>query len=206
MAGDAMNKAILTCALPMLALLSACDMGGGNAASNNGAAQGDLAGARIGGPFTLTDQDGKQVRWDDFKGQYRLVYFGYTYCPDVCPMVLSHLKKGMLDLKEQAKDVQVLFISIDPERDTHEKLKDYLPYFYPTFVGLTGSVNDITKVAKQYGVGYFKQYVESVEGYFMAHIDAVFLVDQEGRYIGRYKTKWDMEKLITDIQLLLDSG
>ena len=73
MAGDAMNKAILTCALPMLALLSACDMGGGNAVSNNGAAQGDLAGARIGGPFTLTDQDGKPVSWDDFKGPYRLV-------------------------------------------------------------------------------------------------------------------------------------
>ena len=160
----------------------------------------------LGGDFELTGPEGKEMSSEIFRGKVMLIYFGYTYCPDVCPMVLSHLKKGMLDLKEQAKDVQVLFISIDPERDTHEKLKDYVPYFYPTFIGLTGSVNDITEVAQQYGVGYFKQYVESVEGYFMAHIDAVFLVDQEGRYIGRYKTKWDMEKLITDIQLLFDSG
>jgi protein SCO1/2 len=70
---------------------------------------------------------------------------------------------------------------------------------------MTGSVNDIAEVARQYGTGYFKQYVESVEGYFMAHTDAVFLVDQQGRYRGRYKTKWDMDKLVADIQWLLSN-
>ena len=90
----------------------------------------------LGGDFELTGPEGKEISSEIFRGKVMLIYFGYTYCPDVCPMVLSHLKKGMLDLKEQAKDVQVLFISIDPERDTHEKLKDYVPYFYPTFIGL----------------------------------------------------------------------
>jgi protein SCO1/2 len=158
-----------------------------------------------GGDFELTGPDGKELSSESFRGKVMLIFFGYTYCPDVCPMSLSHLKVGMLNLKEQAKDVQVLFISIDPERDTLEKLKEYVPYFYPTFLGLTGSVNDIAEVARQYGAGYFKQYVESVEGYFMAHTDAVFLVDQQGRYRGRYKTKWDMDKLVADIQWLLSN-
>jgi protein SCO1/2 len=158
-----------------------------------------------GGDFELTGPDDKDLSSESFRGKVILIYFGYTYCPDVCPMSLSHLKVGMLNLKEQAKDVQVLFISIDPERDTLEKLKEYVPYFYPTFLGLTGSVNDIAEVARQYGAGYFKQYVESVEGYFMAHTDAVFLVDQQGRYRGRYKTKWDMDKLVADIQWLLSN-
>ena len=78
-----------------------------------------------------------------------LIYFGYTYCQDVCPRALSHLKNGMLDLKERAKNVQVIFISIDPERDTHEKLKDYVPFFYPNFIGLTGSVNDIAESSQK---------------------------------------------------------
>ena len=135
-----------------------------------------------------------------------LIYFGYTYCPDVCPMTLSHLKVGMLELAEEAKGVQVLFVSIDPERDTREKLNEYVPYFHPDFIGLTGSVSDVGIVARQYGAGYFKQEVESVEGYFMAHTDAVFLVDQKGRYRGRYKTERDMEKLISDIQWLLKTN
>lgn len=158
-----------------------------------------------GGDFELIGPEGKEISSESFRGKVVLIYFGYTSCPDVCPMALSHLKNGMLDLKEHAKDVQVLFISIDPERDTYERLKDYVPYFYPTFIGLTGSVNDIAEVAGQYRVGYFKQNVDSVEGYFMAHTDMVFLVDQEGRYRGHYKTKWDMRKLIADIQKLLFS-
>jgi len=158
-----------------------------------------------GGDFELTGPDDKDLSSESFRGKVILIYFGYTYCPDVCPMSLTHLKVGMLNLNEQAKDVQVLFISIDPERDTSEKLKEYVPYFYPTFIGMTGSINDIAEVARQYGTGYFKQYVESVEGYFMAHTDAVFLVDQQGRYRGRYKTKWDMDKLVADIQWLLSN-
>lgn len=158
-----------------------------------------------GGDFELTGPDGNEISSEKFRGKVMLLYFGYTYCPDVCPMTLTHLKVGMMDLKEYAKEVQVLFISIDPERDTPEKLKDYVPYFHPTFIGLTGSEIDIAEVARQYGARYFKEYVDSVEGYFMAHTDAVFLVDQQGRYRGRYKTKWDMNKLVADIQWLIDT-
>jgi len=158
-----------------------------------------------GGDFSLIGPDRKKVSSVDFRGKVLLIYFGYTYCPDVCPMTMTHLKKGMLDLDTMSKEVQVFFISIDPERDPPEKLKDYVPYFHPTFIGLTGSVKDVTLVAKQFGTHFFKQKVESEEGYFMAHMEGVFLVDQKGRYRGRYKTNKDMKKLISDIQWLIES-
>ena len=160
----------------------------------------------LGGDFELTGPDVKEISSKRFRGKIILIYFGYTYCPDVCPMTLTHLKVAMLELAELAKEVQVLFVSIDPERDTPEKLKEYVPYFHPNFIGLTGTVDDVVEVSRKFGVRYFKEYVESVEGYFMAHTDALFIVDQKGRYRGRYKTQWDMEKLIFDIQWLLNSG
>ena len=100
--------------------------------------------------FSLTGPEGKTVSLRDFWNKVVLIYFGYTFCPDVCPITLSNLKLIMLDLGEKAEDVQVIFISIDPERDTYEKLKDYVPYFHPTFLGLTGSEADIAAVAKKY--------------------------------------------------------
>ena len=112
----------------------------------------------------------------------------------------------MSDLGEKAKNVQVFFISIDPERDSYDRLKDYVPYFHPTFIGLTGSEADISAVAKKYQTIYMKQKVESEAGYLMAHTDVVILVDQNGKYRGRYKTKFDMEKLTKDILWLLEKG
>ena len=156
--------------------------------------------------FSLTGSEGKTVSLEDFRNKVVLIYFGYTFCPDVCPITLSNLKLIMLDLGEKAEDVQVIFISIDPERDTYEKLKDYVPYFHPTFIGLTGSDADIAAVAKKYQTIYLKQKVESEAGYLMAHTDVVILVDQNGRYRGRYKSKYDLDKLTTDIRWLLESG
>ena len=160
----------------------------------------------FGGAFSLTGPEGKTVSLRDFRNKVVLIYFGYTFCPDICPITLSNLKLTMLDLGEKAEDVQVIFISIDPERDSYEKLKDYVPYFHPTFIGLTGSEADIAAVAKKYQTIYLKQKVESEAGYLMAHTDVVILVDQNGRYRGRYKSKYDMDKLTTDIRWLLESG
>lgn len=158
----------------------------------------------FGGDFSLTGPDGRTVSLEDFRNKVVLVYFGYTFCPDVCPMTLSKLKLMMLDLGENAEDVQVIFISIDPERDNFNRLKDYVPYFHPTFIGLTGSEADIAAVAKKYQTMYIKQKVESEAGYLMAHTDVVILVDQNGKYRGRYKSKFDMEKLTKDIHRLLE--
>ncbi len=160
----------------------------------------------FGGDFSLTGPEGKTVSLEDFRNKVVLIYFGYTFCPDVCPITLSNLKMLMLSLEEKAEDVQVIFISIDPERDTYQKLKDYVPYFHPTFIGLTGSEADLASVAKKYQTFYLKQKVESEAGYLMAHSDVVILVDQNGRFRGRYKSKYDLDKLTTDIRWLLEKG
>ena len=159
----------------------------------------------FGGNFSLTGPEGKTVSLEDFRNKLVLIYFGYTFCPDVCPVTLSNLKLLMLSLQEKAEDVQVIFISIDPERDTYQKLKDYVPYFHPTFIGLTGSEAELASVAKKYQTFYLKQKVESEAGYLMAHTDVVILVDQNGKYRGRYKSKYDLDKLTTDIRWLLES-
>ena len=160
----------------------------------------------FGGDFSLTGPEGKTVSLEDFRNKVVLIYFGYTFCPDVCPITLSNLKMLMLSLEEKAEDVQVIFISIDPERDTFQKLKDYVPYFHPTFIGLTGSEAELASVAKKYQTFYLKQKVESEAGYLMAHSDVVILVDQNGSYRGRYKSKYDLDKLTTDIRWLLEKG
>ena len=160
----------------------------------------------FGGDFSLTGPEGKTVSLEDFRKKLVLIYFGYTFCPDVCPVTLSNLKLLMLSLEEKAEDVQVIFISIDPERDTYQKLKDYVPYFHPTFIGLTGSEADLASVAKKYQTFYLKQKVESEAGYLMAHTDVVILVDPNGRFRGRYKSKYDLDKLKTDIRWLLEKG
>ena len=160
----------------------------------------------FGGDFSLTGPEGKTVSLEDFRNKVVLIYFGYTFCPDVCPITLSNLKLLMIDLGEKSENVQVIFISIDPERDTYKKLKDYVPYFHPAFIGLTGSEEDIAAVAKKYQTFYLKQKVESEAGYLMAHTDVVILVDQNGRFRGRYKSKYDLDKLTTDIRWLLENG
>ena len=160
----------------------------------------------FGGDFSLTGPEGKTVSLEDFRNKVVLIYFGYTFCPDVCPITLSNLKMLMLSLEEKAEDVQVIFISIDPERDSYKRLKDYVPYFHPTFIGLTGSEADIAAVAKKYQTMYIKQKVESEAGYLMAHTDVVILVDQNGKYRGRYKSKFDMEELTKDIHRLLEKN
>ena len=158
-----------------------------------------------GGDFKLTGPDRNEISSFNFRGKVLLINFGYTYCPDVCPMTLTHLKKVMIDLDTISKNVQVFFISIDPERDTPEKLKEYVPYFYSTFIGLTGSVKDVTAVAKKYGIHFFKQKVESELNYLLAHMEGVFLIDQNGFYRGRYKTDQDLDRLVTDIRWLIES-
>lgn len=180
-----MNKALLSMLLPLTALLAGCNMGpGGNASSGNESVQGDLHGARIGAPFTLTDQDGKKVRWDDFKGQYRLVYFGYSYCPDVCPLDLQRIMQGFAKFEKDkpalAAKVQPVFISVDPERDTPAVLKTYVAAFHPRLIGLTGTPQEIAKVAKDFVVLYNKEETKGASGYLVSHSRTPYLFGPDG--------------------------
>lgn len=147
-----------------------------------------LQGASMGGPFTLTNQDGRPTSDTDFAGRYRLVYFGFTYCPDVCPVDLQLIGQGLRQLEksdpEVAAKVQPLFISVDPERDTPPVLKQYVSAFHPRLVGLTGTPEQIADVAKRYGVYYMKEEADGASDYLVNHSRVALLFGPKGEPIA----------------------
>lgn len=151
-------------------------------------AQGPLAGARIGGPFTLTNQDGRRVTEKDYAGKYRIVYFGYSYCPDVCPVDLQLLMQGLRLFERQdaaaAAKVQPIFITVDPARDTAAVLKTYVAAFHPRLVGLTGSEEEIAAAAKAYAVYYRKAENAGASEYLMDHSRQTYLMGPDGEPIA----------------------
>jgi protein SCO1 len=182
-----MNKALTSFALPLLVLLTGCNMGSGDNASSAGdSGQGELAGARIGAPFTLIDQSGKTVRWDDFRGKYRIVYFGYTYCPDVCPVDLQRIMQAFTRFEKEkpalAGRVQPIFISVDPGRDTPAVLKTYVAAFHPRLIGLTGTPDQIAKVAKDFVVLYNREDGKGAgaSDYLVSHSRTPYLFGPDG--------------------------
>ncbi|EZP71890.1 Electron transporter [Sphingomonas paucimobilis] len=183
-----MNKALLPLVLSLGVFAAACNNGGGDASSNSQSAPGDLAGAKIGAPFTLIDQNGGKVRWDDFKGKYRLVYFGYTYCPDVCPLDLQRIMQAFTRFEKadpaRAAKVQPILISLDPERDTPAVLKTYVAAFHPRLIGLTGSKEDIAKVAKDFVVVYGKEEGKGTSSYLVSHSRTPYLFGPGGEPIA----------------------
>nr|WP_315382120.1 SCO family protein [uncultured Sphingomonas sp.] len=161
-----------------------------------------LAGARIGGPFTLTDQNGKNVTDADFAGKYRIVYFGYTYCPDVCPTDLTKIGAALRTLDKQAprtaQKIVPLFITVDPERDGPAQLKQYVGNFHPRLVGLTGSPQSIAQVAKEYAVAYMKQPTPS--GYLMGHTEVAYLMGPDGKPITSLSLEKDPPAIVAELE------
>lgn len=148
-----------------------------------------LAGASIGGPFTLTDQDGQPYSSTALAGRYPIIYFGYTFCPDACPTDMQVLGKAMrqLDASDPATSakIQPIFITVDPARDTPAALKQFVAAFYPRLIGLTGSDAQIAAVAKEYAVPYRKQPApEGVSGYLMDHPRIAILLGPDGKPIA----------------------
>lgn len=139
---------------------------------------------QFGGPFTLTDQNGRRVSNTDFAGRPLVVFFGFTYCPDVCPTTLTDLTAVMEKIGDAADKIQVLFISVDHERDRPGTLKPYMESFDPRFLALTGTSNEIRAVAKAYRVYYKKVMQEGEDSYTMDHTATVFLLDSSHRFVG----------------------
>jgi protein SCO1/2 len=156
-------------------------------AACSGPADPPLQGARIGGPFALTDQNGRAVRDSDFAGRYRLIYFGYSFCPDVCPTDLQSIGKAMdmfeKESPERAKRVQPIFISVDPERDTPAVLKPYVAAFHPRLIGLTGRPEQIEQVKKSFGITASRQEGNGSD-YLVDHSRLAFLLGPEGQPIA----------------------
>lgn len=133
--------------------------------------------------FTLKDQDGRVFHLKDHRGKTVLLFFGYISCPDVCPVTLSKLSRAFHLLGKQADNVLTVFVTIDPERDTPEKMKEYLKYFKLKIVGLTGSKSEIDQVVNAYKGYYAKAETDSAAGYLMDHSDLVYLIDKAGRVV-----------------------
>lgn len=179
MAIPAMNEIFR--ALPALfaALgLAACSPDAGSAVKP------PLAGARIGGPFSLIDQQGRPVTDADFRGSYRIVYFGYSYCPDVCPVDVQNLAAALRLLEKSdpalAGRIVPIFITVDPERDTPAVLKQFVGAFHPRMVGLTGTPAQIASVAQEYAIFYRKQPPRPDGGYIVDHSRQAYLFGPDG--------------------------
>jgi protein SCO1/2 len=181
-----MNRALIWLSAAALASLSAC--GGGNSPAAADPEQGALMGAAIGKPFTLVNQDGKPTRWDDFAGRYRIVYFGYTYCPDVCPVDLQKIMQAYAQFGKQdaarAAKVQPIFISVDPKRDTPAVLREYVSAFSPGLIGLTGTPEQIARVAKDFAVVHAEEKQGGGSGYLVSHSRTPYLFGPDGEPIA----------------------
>ena len=157
------------------------------------------AAVAIGGPFALSDQNGRMVTEQDLKGHPSLVFFGFTHCPDVCPTTLFDISQVMAALGPDADRTHAVFITVDPERDTEGVLKDYLSSFDPHVSGLTGDLAEITKVAKEYRV-YFKKVPLDGGGYTMDHTAITYLMDKEGRFVSPFNLKRTPEAAAADLR------
>ncbi len=153
----------------------------------------------VGGPFRLVDQNGRQVTEADFRGKPFLVFFGFTHCPDVCPTALFEMSEVLRRLGPDAEKTAALFISVDPERDTPEKLKEYLSSFHPRISGLTGTPQEIAEVEKTYRV-YAKKVPLDGGGYTMDHSAIVYLMDKDGRFVAPFNLKRTADEAVADLR------
>ncbi len=164
-----------------------------------------LAGASIGGPFTLTDSAGKTVTDRDFRGKFMLVYFGYTFCPDVCPTTLNQVAVALDKLGAKADRIQPLFVTVDPRRDTPEAMRQYTAAFTPRLLGLTGTPEQIAVVAKAYRVYYAEHRTgPGPLDYTMDHSSILYLMSPDGTFVAPIRADEDGAAMAADIGKLVD--
>ena len=156
----------------------------------------------VGGPFNLTDQNGKPITDEDLKGHPFLVFFGFTHCPDVCPTTLFEVSEILRAAGPGAKDARALFITVDPERDTPQVLKDYLGSFDPRVIGVTGDSEAVAAVIKSYRV-YAKKVPTDGGGYTMDHTAIVYLMGKDGRFVAPFNMKRRPEEAAADLKRYL---
>src|SRR5271169_436534 len=168
--------------------------------SHNGAT--GVGPSAIGGPFKLTDQDGKPITDKDFNGSPLLVFFGYTHCPDICPTTLFELSEVLHAMGKDADRVNALFITVDPERDTAQVMKDYLSSFDPHLRGATGDQKELDAVEKDYRV-YAKKVPTTNGNYSMDHTALVYLMDKQGRFVAPFKLDRKPEQAAADLRRYL---
>lgn len=162
----------------------------------------DVTGASFGKELALTDHNGQRRTLADFKGKVVTVFFGFTHCPDVCPTTLGEMALVMKELGGDAGRVQVLFVTVDPGRDTPAVLKQYVPAFHPSFLGMTGSAEDIARTAKEFKIFFQRQNLPG-GAYTMDHSAGTYILDGQGRLRLYAQYGAGAPALLHDIRLLL---
>ena len=186
----------LVCALVLTAIASAALWRLGDRKSSPAGA---VATVTVGGQFLLTDQNGKARSDKDFRGHWVLLYFGYTYCPDVCPTTLALMSSTLDKLGADSGRIIPVFITVDPARDTPPVLKSYLAAFGPRFVGLTGKPSEIANVAHAYRV-YYKQQPLQGGTYSVDHSSAIYLLDPNGNFVKAYDEQSGAAAIANDLR------
>jgi protein SCO1 len=192
---------ILSTGLAMGALLSACHQDQPQPWQLT-----DISGHMPDLSFHLTNDQGKTVTAADYRGKVTLLYFGYTHCPDVCPLTLAHLHVVMQKLGKQADDVRILFVSVDPNRDTPAVLHDYVAAFDPHAVGLTGSPTDIEALTKSYRAAFSREPGKADGSYDVSHSSGIYIFDSQGKARLLATPTDEQDKLVHDLHLLLNPG
>ena len=164
----------------------------------------DITGADYGRDFVLTDHNGKTRTLADFRGKVVVVFFGYTRCPDVCPTTLADLRVAKEQLGEEGKRLQVLFVTVDPERDTRQLLASYVPAFDPSFLGLYGDAAATSRVAKEFKVFYQKAPGKTPDSYTVDHTSASYVFDPQGR-LRLLVRPGNVPNLVADLKTLLEA-
>ena len=174
----------------------------------DGTAQGldGSATAALGADFELANQHGGTTRLADLRGDAVLLFFGYTHCPDICPGTLYAMSQARARLGPRAERVQGVFVTVDPERDTPERLREYLAHFDDSFLGLTGSPGELAAVARTFGAAFEKGDVDDAGGYLMGHTTFGYLLDTEGRVVKLYPADAAPEDMASGLTAVLDAA
>jgi protein SCO1 len=186
----------------LLSLILAAVALGGCSGSGPSFKNTDITGADYGKDFTLTDHTGKARTLADFRGKVLVVFFGYTHCPDVCPTTLADLKIAKEQLGRDGARLQVVFVTVDPERDTRELLANYVPAFDPSFLGLYGDVAGTARVAKEFKVFYQKVPGKTPASYTVDHTAGSYVFDSQGR-LRLFVRPGNIQNLVADLKTLL---
>jgi protein SCO1 len=160
--------------------------------------------------FEMMDHQGERFDNDQFLGKWSVVFFGFTNCPTICPTIMADLNKVAKSLAPKTyKEIQFVFISIDPERDTVERLSQYIPHYNPDFIGLTSDLDTLTKLTKSMGVAFLKVPMAGSDNYDMQHSDRLFIIDPHGRRYGIFAShptspgKVDVTQVVLDLETLV---
>lgn len=162
-----------------------------------GAEAGSVA---IGGPFALTDQHGKRVTDADLKGKLALIYFGYTFCPDACPTALGTITAALNKMGPDAEQVTPVFITIDPERDTPQVMKEYASNFHPRLRALTGTIDEVTAAAHAYKIYFSKEAGTDAQNYLMNHSTFIYLMDRDGTYLAHFGPQATPDDIVAEVR------